>query len=108
MTIEQILTNIRTAVYGRDVRSSIYDGVEKCYNERLPGGMNPVQDLNNFPSGLALFTTATLNKPFDSSFLLIAGGNSANSFQIAYDMSNNNPPYSRRKQSGTWGSWERL
>ena len=108
MTIQQILNNIKNAVYGRDVRTSIYDGIEKCYNERLTGGLNPVSDLNNFPSGVALFTAVTLNKPFDSSFILIAGGDSNNSFQIAYDMNNNNPPYTRKKTNNTWGSWERL
>ena len=108
MTIQQILNSIRNAVYGKDVRSSIHDGIEQCYKDRLPGGMNPVPDLNNFPSGLALFTNVVINKPFDSSFLLVAGGDSANSFQIAYDMNNNNPPYARKKQNGSWGSWERL
>ena len=108
MTIQQILNNIKNAVYGKDVRSSIHDGIEQCYNDRLTGGVNPASDLNNFPSGVALFTTNVLNRPFESSFLLIAGGNALNSFQIAYDMNNNNPPYSRKKRNGTWGSWERL
>ena len=68
MTIQQILSNIRNAVYGKDVRSSIHDGIDQCYKDRLPGGMNPVPDLNNFPSGLALFTSTALNKPFDPNF----------------------------------------
>lgn len=109
MTIQQALTNIRNAVYGRDVRSSIHDGIKICYDERLSGGMNTVTNLNEFNTGIALFTTRPSNSPpFNSSFLLIAGGNTANSFQIAYDAKNNNPPYSRRKQNGTWGNWERL
>lgn len=108
MTIQQALANIKNAVYGRDVRSSIHDGIELCYNERLPGGLNPVTNLNDFNSGVALFTSNPANAPFTSSFLLIAGGNVADSFQIAYDTNNNNPPYSRKKQSGTWGNWERL
>ena len=108
MTIQQALANIKNAIYGRDVRSSIHDGIELCYNERLPGGLNPVTNLNDFTSGVAMFTRTVANRPFTSSLLLIAGGNTVNSFQIAYDVSNNNPPYSRRKQNGSWGNWERL
>ena len=32
-TIEQIIAQIRTAVYGRDVRESIAQGIEKCYDD---------------------------------------------------------------------------
>lgn len=108
MTIEQALSNIENAVYGRDVRGSIHDGIELCYNERLNGGLNPVRNLDDFPSGIALFTRSVTNRPFSSSFLLIAGGNSTNSFQIAYDASNNNPPKMRRKTGSNWGDWGRL
>lgn len=108
MTIQQALNNIKNAIYGREVRSAIHDGIELCYDERLPGGLNPVSNLNDFSSGVALFTRTVANRPFASSILLIAGGNATNSFQIAYDASNNNPPYSRRKQNGTWGTWEKL
>lgn len=108
MTIQQALNNIKNAIYGRDVRSSIHDGIELCYNDRLPGGLNPVTNLNDFPSGVALFTRAVQNRPFTSHLMIIAGGNTMNAFQIAYDVSNNNPPYSRRKQNGSWGNWERL
>lgn len=108
MTIQQALNNIKNAIYGRDVRSSIHDGIKISYDERLPGGLNTVANLNDFNSGIALFTSNPVNAPFASSFLLIAGGNIADSFQIAYDANNNNPPYFRKKQSGTWGNWERL
>lgn len=108
MTIQQVLNNIKSAVYGRDVRGSIHDGIELCYNERLAGGLNPVTNLNSFPSGIALFTGTVSNRPFSSSLLVIAGGNSTNSVQIAYDAANNNPPYIRRKQNGSWGTWGRL
>lgn len=31
--IEEILADIRSSVYGRDVRQAIVDGIEKCYND---------------------------------------------------------------------------
>ena len=32
-TIDQDLAAIRTAVYGREVREAIADGIEHCYND---------------------------------------------------------------------------
>lgn len=106
MTIQQALNNIKNAIYGRDVRTSIHDGIELCYNERLAGGLNPVTNLNDFTSGIALFTRNVTNRPFSGTFLLIAGGNSTNSYQIAYDSGNTNPPQHRKKQNNSWGNWE--
>ena len=37
-TIEQDLAAIRTAVYGKDVREAIADGIENCYNETSQSG----------------------------------------------------------------------
>lgn len=105
MTIQQALNNIKNAIHGRDIRSSIHDGIKLCYNERLPGGLNPVMDLNSFPSGIAMITTNIENAPFTSNFLIIAGGDSTGSFQIAYDISNDNPPQFRKKQNGSWSNW---
>ncbi len=108
MTIQQALANIKNAVYGKDVRSSIHDGIKICYDERLTGGLNTVSNLDDFNSGIALFTSRPTNAPFKSTFLLIAGGDRVRSFQIAYDANNTNPPYFRKKQNSTWGNWERL
>lgn len=106
MTIQQILNNIRDAVYGRDMRQAIHDGVEKCYDERLPGGYNPVSDINTYYSGIALFSGTTLNHPpFGSYFLLIAAGNASNCVQIAYDYDNSESPMKRTKSNGSWSNW---
>lgn len=107
MTIQQILANIQNAVYGRDVRSSIHDGIELCYNERLPGGINPVQNVNEFMSGVALFTATAINLPSEAAYLIVAGGNSTNAVQVAYDVANNNPPQFRNRTNGSWGTWYR-
>ena len=32
-SIDQIVEQIRTAVYGKDVRENIAEGIEKCYEE---------------------------------------------------------------------------
>lgn len=108
MTIQTALRNIRSAIYGRDVRSSIHDAIEICYNERLTGGYNPTNDVNRFYSGVALFSAYTTNRPFNSSFLLIAGGNETRCHQMAYDMNNIQNPMTRSKEGATWSNWTRL
>lgn len=37
MTIQQILIGIRTAIFGKDVRESIAQGIEKCYDDVSSG-----------------------------------------------------------------------
>ena len=32
-SIQEILAAIRSAIYGKDVRTAIADGIEKCYSE---------------------------------------------------------------------------
>lgn len=108
MTIEQILTQIRSSVHGSDMRQAIHDGIEKCYNERNSGGYNPVSDTNLFYSGIGLFSAATTNKPFDSRFMLIACGTESTCYQIAYDADNANEPRHRKKENGSWSSWTAL
>lgn len=106
MTIDQILSNIRNAVYGRDMRQAIYEGVDKCYSERLPGGYNPVSDINTYYSGIALFSETTQHRPpFNAPFMLVAAGNETNCCQIAYDYDNANSPMRRKKESGSWSDW---
>lgn len=107
MTIQQILNNIRDAVYGRDMRQSIHDGVEKCYNERIPGGYNPVTDINSYYSGIALFPATTAHcPPFNAPFMLVAAGNETNCCQIAYDFNNTESPMRRVKTNNSWSNWE--
>ena len=106
MTIEQILNNIRTAIYGIDMRQAIYEGVDKCYSERIPGGYNPTSDINTYYSGIALFPATTQHRPpFNASFMLIAAGNASNCYQIAYDYDNTNIPMKRKKENGSWSEW---
>ena len=38
-TIQEILYAIRNAVYGKDVRGAIADGIEKCYEDYTEGGL---------------------------------------------------------------------
>lgn len=106
MTIDQILSNIRNAVYGIDMRQAIYEGVDKCYSERLSGGYNPVSDVDTYYSGIALFSSTTQHRPpFSGSFMLIAAGNSSYCCQIAYDYNNENSPMRRKKENGSWSTW---
>ena len=37
MTIQQILAGIRTAIFGKDVRENIAQGIEKCYSDVSAG-----------------------------------------------------------------------
>lgn len=108
MTIQQALSNILSAVYGKDVRQSIHDGIELCYEERASGGYNPQTDVNNFYNGTALFSSSAANKPFNAEFLLIAGGNSTNCGQVAFSTTGASVPMVRRKNNGSWTSWTAL
>ena len=108
MTIQQALTNIMSAVYGKDVRESIHDGIELCYNERASGGLNPQTDANLFYSGIAYFSSTATNRPFSADFLLIAGGNATSCCQIAFAVANAYAPKIRRRANGTWTEWTAL
>jgi len=106
MTIQQILNSIRDAVYGKDMRQAIHDGIEKCYDERLPGGYNPATDINTYYTGIALFPASTTHHPpFNAPFMLVAAGNAINCFQIAYDCDNAESPMKRTKANGSWSEW---
>lgn len=108
MTIQQALSNIMSAVYGKDVRESIHDGIELCYNERASGGYNPQTDANLFYSGVAYFSSTAANRPFNADFLLIAGGNATTCCQIAFAAANGQTPMTRRRSGGTWTTWTAL
>lgn len=97
-----------SAVYGKDVRESIHDGIELCYNERASGGYNPQTDANLFYSGIAYFSSTAANRPFNADFLLIAGGNATTCCQIAFAAANGQTPMTRRRSGGTWTTWTAL
>ena len=48
-SIDQIVEQIRTAVYGKDVRENIAQGIEQCYGETAK-----ISDLNNAISSMAV------------------------------------------------------
>ena len=61
MTIAQILANILSAVYGRDVRQSIHDGIEKCYSDVTTGKTMAETAADNANDKAALANTAATN-----------------------------------------------
>ena len=42
--IDDIVTQIRTAIYGRDVRENIAEGIELCYEENATVTAQKIQD----------------------------------------------------------------
>lgn len=105
MTIEQALSNIRSAVYGNEVKQSIIEGLQLCYTERASGGYDPVDDLNQFYSGTSIISENAENRPFDGPFFLIAGGNETICCQLAIDPSGNNSRKLRKKENDVWSAW---
>lgn len=105
MTLQEVLSAIKTAVYGGDVRNAILGGLELCYSERVSGGYNPVDDLNNYMNGTAFFDYGVENRPFNGAYLLIAGGNDEECCQVAIDPSGVNSSMIRCKENGSWNTW---
>lgn len=105
MTIRQILEKIQNERYGETVRQAIIDGIQLCYDERALGGYNPVEDLNDFYNGSALFTSSVANAPIQSSFIVMSAGTDTNCCQVAIDATNLNNSYLRKKQSNSWSAW---
>ena len=108
MTIQQILTVLQNGIYGEDVRNAIIDGIQLCYDEKALGGYCPVDDLNNYYSGVAFCTSGITNSPFQSSFIVMCAGNSENCFQVAISGLDLNDGYTRKKQNNSWSSWMRV
>ncbi len=46
-TIDQIVAQIRTAVYGKDVRENIAEGIEKCYLDFAGTTLHTTDIVNN-------------------------------------------------------------
>lgn len=105
MTLQEVLSAIKTAVYGEDVRNAILGGLELCYSERLSGGYNPVDDLNNYMNGTTFFDSGVENRPFNGAYLLMAGGNDEECCQVAIDPSGVNSSMIRCKENGSWSTW---
>lgn len=105
MTIQEILGKIQNERYGEIVRQSIIDGIQLCYDERAFGGYNPVEDLNDFLNGSALFDSSIANVPTQSSFIVMSAGTSTNCCQVAIEASDLDNSYLRTKQDSIWTSW---
>ena len=73
MAIDNILQQILSAVYGRDVRQAIHDGIEECYDEAhamyegtiVSSGTNTIGDCNEAIANkiYTITNTSTLNLP---------------------------------------------
>lgn len=64
---------------------------------------NPVSNLNDFFTGVALFNNAT-NSPFEWA-LILSAGTTGTVTQIAFDLFNNNSFKWRCCTGGTWNAW---
>lgn len=67
--------------------------------------INPVSDLNNFGTGIALFGDSTANLPSSTWYLVIAGGGNGTNVQVAYELWNHRLTYHRYCAGGTWSEW---
>ena len=66
---------------------------------------NPVNDLNNFYTGIGLFNESTFNMPSKKWWFIMSGGDEYTQMQIASSFLNDEPMKIRHKASGTWGDW---
>lgn len=108
MTLQEILSNIRTAIYGEDVINAILNGLKLCYSERLSGGRMPSDDLNEFANGTAIFEPTVDDAPYDNSFLILTGGNEETCCQVAFDTSGVHPSTIHYKENGSWTQWKNV
>lgn len=60
-TLEQDIAAIRSAVYGREVRSAIADGIQKCYTDISSRVTIADSTLDQMTDALAACGTATQN-----------------------------------------------
>lgn len=68
--------------------------------------INPVSDVNNFGTGIALFhNVSNLPPGGDDWFLIISGGGNGTNVQVAYKLYNHCQSYHRYCASGTWSEW---
>lgn len=69
--------------------------------------INPISDVNNFGTGIALFCDV-LNLPASDWFLIISGGGNGTNAQVAYALGNQvGGCYRRNCVSNTWTNWVR-
>lgn len=109
--------------YGNGGAEFATDG--NIYSEKLYGGwlsnvfgnflnklgtdviIDPVSDLNNFGTGIALFSDSTANLPSSTWYLVIAGGGNGTNVQVAYELYNHCQSYHRYCVGGAWSIWVR-
>lgn len=67
-----------------------------------------VSDLNNFYSGIGLFTSATSNMPDNFTYALVIAGSAGTGtvMQVAFDLLHNKGAVSRYCGSNVWQEWE--
>lgn len=68
--------------------------------------INPISDVNNFGTGIALFCDV-LNLPASDWFLIISGGGNGTNVQVAYSLTNSVGCYRRICAANTWSNWVR-
>lgn len=67
--------------------------------------INPVSDVNNFYSGIGLFSSSTANIPTADWWLIVSGGYDGTVVQTAYNLWNNSAPKTRYCAAGVWSEW---
>ena len=72
--------------------------------------VNPVSNLNDFRTGIALFTSGSgvTNLPNTNTWFVISGGGTDTITQVAFDFFNKIPPNTRSYANGAWGAWQRM
>lgn len=105
MSIQEILTSLLNDVRGNDVRRSIIDGIQYCYNKKLSIGLNPATNLDRYFSGIGVFTTDVTGKPFTTVYMIVASGSYDFDMQLAIDLSGQNSMKLRRFENGSWSIW---
>ena len=75
----------------------------------LTSNYNKVSNLDNFFSGICLFTGSIANMPSSSHWLVIAGSaGSGTVIQVAFDLLQNSGAKQRYRGGTTWNKWEDL
>lgn len=105
MTLQEALTNIKSAIYGEDVRNAIINGLQLCYSERASGGYEPVEDADEFQNGIAICTSSTEHRPYDAPFLLYSAGIETTRCQVAIDPEGSRTTVVRKQENSVWSDW---
>ena len=67
--------------------------------------VNPVSDINNFYTGIGLFSGSTLNLPTENWWFILSSGDSGTTTQIAFNLWHSNVPKIRYCAASNWGEW---